>query len=202
MRRAGAVILFVASLFAPRVLFAAAPAVLDTLDVHTILERRSTLLDSLLAPESTRLDTVGTASLADSLDRGGAAAIRAHAPETTRAPRRLTFSLRPFQMSTYNRVDGLRLGSGGGARVSGIASVTADAAYGISSERWQGAALLSLHPFGSGPANRRPALELGWSDQVLPFGPNQGEYFTSLASHNFGYNEIDVKPGIVLISFT
>ena len=192
MRRTGVVlVLFVASLFVPSALRAAAPAVLDTLDVHTILERRTSLLDSLLAPESTRLDTVGTASLADSLDRGGAAAIRAHAPEARRAPRRLRTSLRPFQMSTYNRVDGLRLGSGAGVRVPGIASLTADAAYGISSERWQGAALLSVHPFGSGPAQRRPALELGWSDQVLPFGPNQGEYFTSLGALVAGQDRQD-----------
>jgi hypothetical protein len=164
----------------------------DTLDVHTILNRRTAWLDSLLAPESTRLDTVGTTSLADSLDRGGAAAIRAHRPLTTvHAPLRLRTSVRPLALTTYNRVDGLRLGSGVGLRLPGLAHAQADVAYGLARERWEGAALVSLHPLGAGPVERRPALEFGWSDRIVPFGPNQGAHFTSFAALVAGQDRQD-----------
>lgn len=190
MKRAAVILLAVAALGLPRIVPAHA-ATADTLDVHSILQQRSTWLDSMLAPESTRLDTVGTSSLADSLDRGGAAVMRAHAPQTTRERMHLDHSIRPLAMTTYNRIDGLRLGSGLGIRLPRIANASADVAYGFASRRWQGAATLSLHPFGSGRVDRRPALAFSWSDQVIPFGPNQGAYFPAFGALVAGQDRQD-----------
>lgn len=159
----------------------------DAPNVHDILDRRSAALDSLLRPESVQLDTLGIEALADSFDTGGLARIQAHVPDTLAAARgsQLDFALKPFSLTTYNRVDGLRLGSGVGLGIGRRADATAIGAYGFARHRWAGRAALELELPRHGP------LTLAWSDLVQPFGPNRGEHFTSLAALVAGQDRQD-----------
>lgn len=150
---------------------APAPQGADTLDVRDILARRSSRLDSLLDREIAVHDTTGLDSLVAALDRGGAAVAERLKP---RRPVKLHTALRPFTMTTYDRVNGLRLGSGVGARVGRIATIDADAAYAFARQRWSGAA-----EFTSDTPWKRLGVVAHWADRVAPFGPNQGAYFTS-----------------------
>lgn len=142
------------------------PARFDTLDVRTILRRERATLDSLLLPESTAIDTTHAASLADSLDRGGRAALleRRAAADTTRH-RKLTLSLQPLALTAYQRVDGLRLGMGGEASVGARVRADAAIAYGFSSDDWQGRGGIE---FGR---RRGPKVRLSATFQNEPFGP-------------------------------
>lgn len=155
----------------------------DTLDVHDILDRRSARLDSLLNSETAVYDTTGIDSLVSALDRGGAAVAEHVKP---RSPVKLHTGVRPFAMTTYDRVNGLRLGSGVGARVGRLAAVDADAAYAFARRRWSGAAALT---------SATPWKSLGvvahWADRIAPFGPNQGTYLTSFGALTAGQDRQD-----------
>lgn len=151
---------------------AAAPLGADTLDVHEILERRTSHLDSLLNSETAVHDTTGIDSLVQALDRGGAAVADHVKP---RAPVKLHFSLRPLAMTTYDRVNGFRLGSGVAVRLGRIVSVSADGAYAFARERWAGAAA-----FRTATPWERWDVEAHWADRVAPFGPNQGAYLAAI----------------------
>lgn len=155
--------------------------------LHDILGRRSAQLDSLLRPESVQLDTVGVRALADSFDAGGLARIRAHVSDAGSASpgRRIDVGLKPLSLTTYNRVDGLRLGSGLEAGLGRRANAEAIVAHGLASERWSGRAALDLTLPRQGP------LEIAWGDLVTPFGPNRGAYFTSLAALVAGQDRQD-----------
>jgi len=150
----------------------AAPRGADTLDVHDILSRRTSYLDSLLNSETTVHDTTGIDSLVQALDRGGAAVAEQVKP---RSPVKLHFSLRPLAMTTYDRVNGFRLGSGAGAGLGRIASLSADGAYAFARERWAGAAA-----FRTGTPWKPVEVEAHWADRVAPFGPNQGAYLAAI----------------------
>ena len=142
------------------------PARFDTLDVRAVLERQRTALDSLLLPESTTLDTSGATSVSDSLDRGGSAAVQAHrAAADTTHHRQFSLALQPFALTAYQRVDGLRLGMGGEARVGSRLRADVAGAYGFSSYDWQGRGGIE---FGR---RRGPRLRLAASLLAEPFGP-------------------------------
>jgi len=162
---------------------APAPQGADTLDVRDILARRSARLDSLLNSETAVYDTTGIDSLVGALDRGGAAVAERVKPHT---PLKLHVSLRPLTMTTYDRVNGLRLGSGVGARAGRIAAINADAAYAFARERWSGAA-----EFSSDTPWKRLGVAAHWADRIAPFGPNQGAYFTSFMALIAGQDRQD-----------
>ena len=164
---------------------AATPQGADTLDVHTILRERSSMLDSLLGAEVTSFDTTGVDSLVSALDRGGAAAVRAFKPKALKS-RTFSYGVRPLTLTTYNRVDGFLLGSGIGTEVHGLVSVDGDAGYAFSRKRWAGRVHASIPP-----PTRLFKVEGGWSDRVEPFGPNQGDYFTSFAALTAGQDRQD-----------
>ncbi len=164
---------------------AAAPAGADTFSVQSILRARSAALDSALSDESALFDTLGIDSLTAALDRGGADAMRSfHAKDTS--PSGLRFVLRPLALSTYERIDGLRLGSGVGARVGRHVAIDADAAYGFAAHNWSGSTRARVTG-----KRRMPALDGGWSDRVEPFGPNRGAYFTSFTALVAGQDRQD-----------
>jgi len=150
----------------------AQPATFDTLGVRAVLERRQSVLDSLLLPESTQLDTAGTATLADSLDQGGAAAVALQRDSVEaavrRAAKRFDLGFKPLALTTYNRVDGLRAGAGLEPRLVPHTRLELAAAYGFAREKWAW--------FAAFEAGRRtgPVLRLAWRDLVEPFGPNRG----------------------------
>src|SRR5262245_38230881 len=91
---------------------ASAPTGADTLDVHSILKARTAALDSALQAVTTTFDTLGLDSLVTAIDRGGAAAVDSLRARRARSRRLLRVSLQPVALSTYDRVNGLRLGSG------------------------------------------------------------------------------------------
>lgn len=135
------------------------------LDVDKLLRGRNSRLDSLLNPQSTRFDSTGIDALVDSLDRGGFDAVRHHRPDAFQ-PQRLALEVRPGALSAYNRIEGVRYGSGLTLRYGRRASLEAAGAYGSRDHRWGGRGALSL-----GRKARGPRLEFGYQDLVLPFGP-------------------------------
>lgn len=153
---------------------AAQTAGFDTLSVEQVLERRSSRLDSLLLPESTEFDSTGTAALTDSLDRGGAAAVRTQRREMANRPLRPDLGLRPLAMTTHQRVDGFRLGSGIEPRLLRSLRLEAAAAYGFARKRWSGRASAELGH------RRGPLMRVDWADRAETFGPN-----TPVHSHGF-----------------
>ena len=161
------------------------PARFDTLDVRAVLERERAALDSLLLPESTVLDTTGTTATVDSLDRGGAAAVRDRRPVSTSPRKRVGLSLEPLALTDYQRVDGLRLGMGAEARLGRRVRADLAGAYGFASHDWAGRAHLE---FGrrAGPQVRFTAAEL-----AEPFGPTPGGHSLGLMAFAIGQDRRD-----------
>jgi hypothetical protein len=154
---------------------AAAPPGTDTLDVHSILEARSAALDSALQVETTTFDTLGLDSLVTAIDRGGAAAAADAERKRRRRARTLGFELRPGALWTYDRVNGMRLGSGVEVRAGRSIAVEASAARALAAERWAGDGRARV-------GGKRLWAAAGWADHAVPFGPNQGGHFTSLGA--------------------
>jgi hypothetical protein len=165
--RHGLLVIAVVGGLAPRASADETPATVDTLDVHTILERHSAKLDSLLLPTSVQYDTAGVAGAVDSLDRGGA--VEAHRRRRIAAgspgP---SLNLSPLALTTYDRVDGLRLGTGIEPSWGRLLRADVAAAYGFSSHEWAGRAALEIGK------TRGPLGRVAWSDLVVPFGPLPG----------------------------
>jgi hypothetical protein len=148
----------------------------DTLDVHTILARRSARLDSLLRPESVVGPDPALRSRIEDLDAGGAGALAALSP-----PRRgLRVSVVPGRFSAYNRVEGSRPGVGLDLSPRRGLRLRADGGYAIEPHRWVGEAVVSV-----GATRRGPALHLLAGDRFVPFGPTpdaSGEDVLSLVA--------------------
>lgn len=136
------------------------------LDVEQLLRRQNARLDSLLDPLSSRIDTTGLGSLADSLDRGGLEFAKRLHPESF-GPSRLRFQLKPLALTGYQRVDGWRPGLGVGVRHGRNFELSAAGAWGARSHRWGGQADLRI-----GRRTRGAGLELRYSDLVRPYGPD------------------------------
>jgi hypothetical protein len=158
---------------------ASPPPGADTLDVHSILRARSAAIDSALRAETTEFDTLGLDSLVTTLDRGGAAAAASAAASAARAaggPRKpVRLAWKPLALSTYDRVNGLRLGSGAAIDVGRWLTLDGAAARALSAGEWAWSA-------DARAGDERAAVEAGWFDHTVPFGPNQGAYFTSLGA--------------------
>jgi len=145
---------------------AESPATYDTLGVRSVLEGRQSVLDSLLLPESTQFDTAGTTSLADSLDRGGAAAIAAQKRAVAKSHKHhIDLGFQPLALTTYNRVEGMRVGIGIQPSLTRWLRLDLAGAYGFSSKRWSGRTALELGK------RRGPLLRFEWQDLSRPFGP-------------------------------
>lgn len=136
------------------------------LDVKALLRRQNAHLDSLLDPLSTRIDTTGIESLADSLDNEGYERARRMHPESF-GPPRLRFRLRPLALTNYNRVEGWRTGTGAEVSYGREARLFVAGAWAAKSHRWGGRGQL-----GIGRRTRGRGLELNFSDLVQPYGPD------------------------------
>jgi hypothetical protein len=133
--------------------------------VRSVLERRQAVLDSLLLPESIAFDSSGTDSLAATLDRGGAAAVQARRKSESKQHRALfDLGLQPLALTTYQRVDGFRLGAGLAPSYGHYLRADGAGAYGFSSNRWSSRAGLEIG------RSRGPVLRFAWSDVAEPFG--------------------------------
>jgi hypothetical protein len=134
----------------------------DSLDVQTILARRSAHLDSLLRPESLAPPDPALRRRIEELDAGGADALSTlgrHRPG-------LRASFVPGRFSTYNRVEGSRPGVGLDLGRGRALRLRADAGYAVEPHRWVGDAALEV-----GKPRRGPALRLRGGEGFRPFGP-------------------------------
>lgn len=156
----------------------------DSSSLLEILARQSTRLDSLLHPESTRLDSAGVDSLVQRFDTGGAEAIRTFHPSWGRRPG-VGLSFRPAALTTYNRVEGVRVGAGVGFRPGEMLRLDGAAAYGCSNHRWGGEGSATI--IGQG----RPWARVQVSELVRPFGPGATEYSWGLQALVAGQDRRD-----------
>lgn len=154
----------------------AAPVPRDTLDVESILARRSARLDSLLRPLSIAPADPEVQKRIEALDAGGAAAVAGLGARRGG----LRVSLVPGRYSAYNRVEGSRPGVGFDVAPARGVRLRTDTGYAIEPHRWVGEAALVL-----GPARRGPALLLSAGDRFVTFGPTTlptGADFLSLVA--------------------
>jgi hypothetical protein len=150
--------------------------------VEERLKARNAELDSLLNRESLVRDTTGLDNLplwdtnADSLFNQ-----YPDFDETTR----LRFSLTPLSFSTYNRVEGQRLGVGLRLADQRWFEADAGAGYAFKSHRWSGFGRLTLGEPGG------PAVRVEAEDRTIPFGPNRIEYAAGFLSLVAGQDRQD-----------
>jgi len=154
----------------------------DSRSVEKVLEARNAELDSLLGRES-QIDTTGINDLLNQIS--DIDSLMKKYEGWDRESNRLRFSLSPLAFSTYNRVEGSRVGIGFG--VEDERSIDADLAigYGFSSHRWSG---FGRFTWGE---TERPAIRIEAEDRTVPFGPNRIEYAAGLLSLLAGQDRQD-----------
>jgi hypothetical protein len=131
-----------------------------------VLRERRAISDSLLLKESTQIDTAGISRLVRELEREGNATLDSilSAQDKVSFPQ---LSVRPFSMTSYNKVEGVRLGFGFGATLKPGIKTLAAGAYGFSNHRWSGEGSASI---GNGEGF---GGEIQIENRVVPFGPNR-----------------------------
>lgn len=153
-------------------LLAGRPAVatspVDTLSVEEILARRNARLDSLLSPESRLVDTAGVSALLDRIRDGGAGALDSLDRANDGDRPAIRGALKPFAMSSYNRIEGVRTGMGFELKGPGPFILNGAGAYGFSNHRWSVAG-----GFGFDAGRKGPSLRIEGEDRIVPFGPNR-----------------------------